>query len=421
MESAYNVLDLFSGAGGLTEGFCQLGIFNMISHVDMNGDASKTLQTRMLYYALQEKGEYNVYREYMADFGKLGSRDVFIKKCQSLGIGDMGVINDTISRENRDGLAGKIKDDMKLAGVKKIDLIIGGPPCQAYSMLGRWKQIQDETLSDPRLYLYQHYLHYLHKFHPRMCIFENVPGLKSMNSGKFLENIQKSMNNEGYKVEMYILDAADFNVVQHRKRIIFIGWLKNEKMDAPVFTAHPANATVKDLIMEDLPVLEAGMGTQVQEYRAGPNNYLKESEIRPEKQDILLHHVARPHCERDLQIYKLAIEAMNEGRRIKYTDLPKELQTHRNTTSFLDRFKVVNMNTLSHSMVAHISRDGHYYIHPDINHPRSLSVREAARIQSFPDNYIFEGPRGPQLVQIGNAVPPLMAKGIARKILEMLG
>jgi len=416
----YNILDLFSGAGGLTEGFSQTGNFNMISHLEMNVHASKTLETRMLYYALLEKGEENIYKEYMAGFGTPGSRELFIEKCRNLGIGDTGIINAAISLENRDELAGNIENNMKNSGARKIDVIIGGPPCQAYSMLRRWRQTQDEALSDSRLYLYQHYIHYLRKFHPRMYVFENVPGLQTINSGKFLENIQKSMNSEGYKVAMNILDAADFNVVQHRRRIIFIGWQKSEKLDPPEFESHHTSATIKDLIMEDLPILEAGTGNQIQEYRAGPNTYLRESGIRPEDQEILLHHVARPHCERDLQIYKLAIEAMNEGRRIKYTDLPEELQTHRNTTSFLDRFKVVNQNGLSHSMVAHISRDGHYYIHPDINHPRSLSVREAARIQSFPDNYIFEGPRGPQFVQIGNAVPPLMAKGIAKKILEMM-
>jgi DNA (cytosine-5)-methyltransferase 1 len=111
---------------------------------------------------------------------------------------------------------------------------------------------------------------------------------------------------------------------------------------------------------------------------------------------------------------------MQEGRRIRYPDLPEELRTHKNVSSFVDRFKVVNEKGLSHSMVAHISNDGHYYIHPNPEHPRSLTVREAARVQSFPDNYIFEGSRGAKFTQIGNAVPPLMAKGIAEKLLECL-
>ena len=416
-DGRYNVLDLFSGAGGLTEGFCQTGYFDMISHVEMNPYAAQTLETRMLYYSLRERGLEEIYEEYMRNYACPGARDTFIEKCSDAGIPETGVINKAIQDDTRVEIVRAVRSR---AGKRKIDVIIGGPPCQAYSTLGRWKLERDSELNDPRLYLYRQYMHCLEKFKPRMFVFENVPGLKSACEGKFIHNITQSMNAAGYQVKIQTLDAADFGVIQHRKRIIIIGWRKKEKIDIPDFETREPAGTVHDLIMEDLPVIDAGTGPEVQEYRAPPTSYLKDYGIRDDKQEILLHHVARPHCERDLKIYALAIQAMQEGRRIKYPDLPEELKTHRNVSSFVDRFKVVNEFGLSHSMVAHISKDGHYYIHPNLEHPRSLTVREAARIQSFPDDYIFEGSRGAKFTQIGNAVPPLMAKGIAEKLLECL-
>ena len=415
-HTAYTVLDLFSGAGGLTEGFCQAGGFDMIAHVEMNKWAAKSLETRMLYHSLKRLGNMDIYHKYMRNYDSAGSRDVFLKECRDLGLGETGVINMAISLENRDDIARIISDNLKTAEKKRIDVVIGGPPCQAYSIMRRWQHCKDTSLSDQRLYLYRHYLHYLKTFRPRMFVFENVPGLGSIDSGMFMDIIKNNMKSAGYHVKLQILNAADFGVLQNRKRIIIIGWKKNESLEIPEFVPNRADATIHDLIMEDLPVLDAGSGEDVQNYRAPPTRYLQEYGIRRPEDDVLLHHIARPNCERDLEIYRRAILAMKEGIRLKYTDLPIELRTHANTTSFLDRFKVVDEHSCSHSVVAHISRDGHYYIHPDINHPRSLTVREAARIQSFPDDYIFEGPRGPRYVQIGNAVPPLMAKGIAELI-----
>lgn len=138
--------------------------------------------------------------------------------------------------------------------------------------------------------------------------------------------------------------------------------------------------------------------------------------------DILTDHQTRRVREVDRYIYRIAIEMWNDNhKRMSYNDLPQELQFHRNNTSFLDRYKVVEGDMpYAHTMLAHISKDGHYYIHPDAEQCRSLSVREAARIQSFPDDFYFEGPRTAKFVQIGNAVPPLMANAIAEAIKEEL-
>ena len=131
------------------------------------------------------------------------------------------------------------------------------------------------------------------------------------------------------------------------------------------------------------------------------------------------------HSQRDLEIYKIAVKKWNDKKeRLNYNDLPESLKTHKNRKSFLDRFKVVASDLFtSHTVVAHISRDGHSYIHPDINQNRSISPREAARLQSFPDDYYFEGfaeapARTPAFCQIGNAVPVEFAKTIAEGLLE---
>ena len=153
------------------------------------------------------------------------------------------------------------------------------------------------------------------------------------------------------------------------------------------------------------------------EYISSPNQYLKKSSIRKEN-DVLTLHNARPHNQRDLKIYKFAIDLWNKDKtRLKYSNLPQNLKTHKNEASFLDRFKVVGADLkASHTLVAHIAKDGHHYIHPDVNQCRSISVREAARIQSFPDDFFFEGPRTAQFTQIGNAVPPLLSKYLAKQI-----
>lgn len=140
------------------------------------------------------------------------------------------------------------------------------------------------------------------------------------------------------------------------------------------------------------------------------------------KDDVLTHHNCRPNIDRDIKIYRRAVELWNDGhKRLNYNDLPDELKTHKNRHSFTDRFKVVEGDeSCCHTILAHLSKDGHYFIHPDIEQNRSITVREAARIQSFPDSYFFEGARTSQFVQIGNAVPPMMAKGIAMGIFEQL-
>ena len=207
-------------------------------------------------------------------------------------------------------------------------------------------------------------------------------------------------------------------MLQNRRRVILIGWREGTDFTYPELDKKEQKYLVEDLF-SDLPSIEPGEMRNV--YKCKSTEYLRESGIRTES-DILTLHQARPNQERDRKIYRQVIEAWNDGqKRLKYTELPEELCTHNNRTAFLDRFKVVAKDMpYAQTMVAHISKDGHYFIHPDIKQARSISVREAARIQSFPDDYFFEGGRTAAFLQIGNAVPPLLASAIAKKLKEQL-
>lgn len=200
-----------------------------------------------------------------------------------------------------------------------------------------------------------------------------------------------------------------------------MGWKEEHSFEYPTFQPVKHDFKVSS-VLDDLPVITPGNGTDgPQKYSTSPTKYLEKTGLR-KKDDILIHHQARCHNERDREIYRRVISVWEtEQRRLRYNELPEKLKTHNNRESFLDRFKVVASDlNYSQSVVAHISKDGHYYIHPDKNQARSLTVREAARIQSFPDNFKFEGPRTSQFRQIGNAVPPLMAEKIAVEIHNLL-
>ena len=310
---------------------------------------------------------------------------------------------------------------MKIRGIRKIDVIVGGPPCQAYSLVGRAQSSHMETPmeDDPRNYLYKLYARFLKKYQPRMFVFENVTGIESAQGGAIWKNLQKYLKRVGYKIECREQNAHTFGVLQNRRRMIIVGWLKNSGLAYPDFIEKEANAVVNDLFT-DLPELHPGESNNTYSKKK-PSRYVIETGIRT-KDDVLTLQNCRPNIERDIRIYERAIELWNDGhRRLNYNDLPEELKTHKNRHSFTDRFKVVEGDEqCCHTILAHLSKDGHYFIHPDISQHRSITVREAARIQSFPDSYYFEGPRTSQFVQIGNAVPPLMARGIAEGIFAQL-
>lgn len=405
----YNFIDLFAGAGGLSEGFIRAG-FNPIAHVEMNPDACNTLKTRTAFHYLKEKGRVNEYYEYLK--GEI-TRDELWGKIPTHLINS--VINKEISPETLPQIFNIIDQELQ---EKDVDIVIGGPPCQAYSVAGRARKNMDD---DPRNHLYKHYVEFLKRYKPKMFVFENVPGILSASNGKYLEKIFSAVKEQGYELEKNVLNAKDFNVLQDRKRVIIIGWRKDLQLQYPKFDSKEVQYEVLKHLFSDLPKLKSGQGEwNATKYIKKTNSYLESTGIR-NGIDFTTQHIARYNNENDLEIYRIAVEKwINENKRLNYSELPERLIRHNNTKTFTNRFQVVNHKGVSHTVVAHICADGHYYIHPDINQNRSITVREAARIQSFPDDYFFESSRTAAFKQIGNAVPVLMAEGIAKKIREML-
>ncbi len=398
-----NFIDVFAGASGMSEGFIRAG-FTPISHIEMNTEACLTIKTRASFHYLESINKGKIYNDYL---NGVIDRETLYSHIPSKILDS--ILNIEINDET-------IKSIFKNFSKQKVDIIIGGPPCQAYSLLGRH---QKEIENDPRNKLYIQYGKFLKEFKPKGFVFENVPGLLSANKGEHFKDLKIYFKKLGYEVYHQLLDASDYGVLQARKRVIIVGWLKNNNFGFPEIEKIAKQYKVNDAFT-DLPKLKPGDGFQITKYSKKKNKYLEKFELR-NGVDFVTQHISRPHNERDLEIYKFAIHKWNEGKvRVKYPDLPEKLRTHKNLTSFIDRFKVINGEGIAHTVVAHIAKDGHYYIHPDIEQCRSISVREAARLQSFPDDFYFEGSRTAAFTQIGNAVPPLMAYAIAKEMKKLL-
>ena len=411
-------LDLFAGAGGLSEGFIRAG-YEPVAHVEMDVAACYSLKTRVAYHWLKGNEKLNIYNRYLK--GEITRNEFYAEIPKSVLD---SVLNYEISEETLPVIFAKID---AMLGEKKLDLIVGGPPCQAYSLAGRSRS-ENKMVGDQRNYLYKLYAEFLKHYQPEYFVFENVVGLlsaKDEDGSLHLENMRKLFKAYGYSTEFRTLNASDYGVLQNRKRIILIGKRGEHEGFYPEIPVI-ANTYKAGELFCDLPSIKAGEGV-VTPVATNPysGKYLYNSGIKEYDQEPVTFHQARPHTEQDLEIYRIVVETWNKkNERIAYTDLPERLRTHNNTKCFLDRFKVVAGNLpYTQTVVAHICRDGHYYIHPDIKQNRSLTPREAARIQTFPDNYYFESVTGKPsrtlaYKQIGNAVPVCLAHSVAKALLD---
>lgn len=447
--NTHTYVDIFSGAGGIGEGFEQAG-FIMLRSIDSDQHACKTLRTREIYRMFSEENEMmEYYKNYIN--GKINLNDLYkmhnglkqhlkkIIKCKKLT--HLNVYNEVNS--------------IRKISNKEIDVLVGGPPCQAYSIIGRARD-KNRKIYDEKHELYKIYLKIVSLLKPKFFVYENVPGLLSANNvnGQILVKLSKDFSNLRTKYTIipketnqtslfplkhlnfkdYIIDTVKFGVPQYRKRVILVGirtdyYIRNKNLINEFWINFDKKSIDKEInvndAINDLPHLyrTEGSDTSSGKYNMGrPTEYQK---LMRKNSFGVSNHQARSHMASDVKRYKYFIEkSLDKNCHINLNDLknekPELMPNHRNQRTFLDRFKVQLPNRPSSTVTAHISKDGHYYIHPDIEQCRSLTVREAARLQSFPDNYYFEGPRTQQFRQVGNAVPPLLAKNIAETIKEIL-
>jgi DNA (cytosine-5)-methyltransferase 1 len=420
-DKNYNFIDLFAGAGGLSEGFIRAG-YTPLAHIEMDKYACDTLKTRAAFHWLKANNQLQKYKKYLYEKQeKENGSKLWAQVPQE-------VIDTVIQSEIGDKTVNDIfaKVD-KLKGDKQVDIIIGGPPCQAYSVAGRarmGKAVED----DPRNELYKYYVKFLERYQPKMFVFENVLGIRTAKNGQLFEDLKRLVDKAGYNMKDNIQIASQHGVLQNRKRLIIVGWKNNTAFHYPELKKEDNKYEVLKDLFTDLPERKHGEGQLCAPVKytkpLSEMKYLKISNIRNNSFNFTTQHIARPHNENDREIYKMAVEMWSKKKRIDYSKIPARLQHHKNKESFLNRFHVVDPNGCSHTVVAHIAMDGHYYIYPTLNptidNVRSITIREAARLQSFPDDYYFEGSRSAAFKQIGNAVPVVLAHKIAKKIKEQL-
>lgn len=400
MKKKYTFIDLFSGCGGLSEGFYRMG-FKALAHVEMNHWACETLRKRMKYY-----GYSNIDREVI----------------------EKDITSDDIL----------VDIDKAVAG-RTVDVIVGGPPCQAYSTAGRVRDSKGMA-SDPRNFLFESYVSILEHYRPKFFVFENVTGLLSakVNGKPILPSIMEALG-AAYKVisdpAILVHNTADYGVPQIRKRVIIMGVRKDiDNKDVidlynDVLKTHwnpetelDGRRSLKKFIsvkeaIGDLPPVEPGEDASTDTYNYPCDNaFLKRIGrigVHP-----LMDHIARKHNALDRERFAIMIR-----NRWTFGQLRKEMPQyeHEHARIFDNSYVVQWWDLPSKTILAHIHKDGFQFIHPDGAQTRSFTVREAARIQSFPDDFEFAGSRGEKYKQIGNAVPPLFAEALAKSIKKNLG
>jgi DNA (cytosine-5)-methyltransferase 1 len=443
-SSVPTAVDLFAGCGGISEGFINAG-FKVAAFLECDHSAAETLRTRQIFHSLRNRNKLSWYDRYFCE--KISRETVLQKFAEVADEVEASVIEKEFGKNRYANIISGIRNSLKLQNVHRVNVLLGGPPCQAYSLVGRSRD-PDRMENDQRHFLYEHYLHVLADLRPDFFVLENVPGLLTAKAGG-RDTFQKMLRDfasiePAYEVAPsyaeyrnsprdYLVNSAWYGVPQRRARVILIGYRRALARTHPTIKSvfkrlvkikSDNVLTVSDAI-GDLPDLNPGTGKDgwFGEYES--KSLTKYQSWAHRQSPGVCNHKARSHMASDLERYRFFIDHhLNGNKRATLLDLLKERPDlkpeHDHLDKFIDRFKVQLWNRPSATVMAHIAKDGHYYIHPDIHQCRSFTVREAARCQSFPDNFKFEGPRTEQFKQVGNAVPPRMAQAIAKVLLQEL-
>ncbi len=410
-KKKFTFIDLFAGCGGLSEGFLQTGRFEGLAHVEWEKPMVDTLRRRLVtrWGESEEEAKRKVV---LFD----------IQKTEEL-------LNGLWSYETNIKYGSENSDDIKtnglkgLVGKKHVDLIIGGPPCQAYSIHGRATD-KDSMNNDYRNFLFESFCKVVNAFRPDVFVFENVAGLLSAKPGgiSVRHRIYKAFTSIGYLIRtpedmpLALYDAANFNVPQHRPRVIILGIQNNSKYDLDDLYKSiekeqntKVKLTVRDAIGH-LPALYP-LSKPVKEGRFSKSHHKNPN-------PSITQHEARHHGLREMSIFKEWVEKdMNHISHQAMIDYYFEKTGHK---TLYQKYKSLEWDKPSHTIVAHLSKDGYMFIHPDPNQQRSITIREAACLMTFPMDYQFLGSTPYNYKMIGNAVPVNFANAIARGLYKEL-
>ena len=396
-KKPYTFIDLFAGCGGMSEGFYKLG-YKALAHVEIDKYCCETLRERMKYYGYS-------------------SEDI-----------DKSVIHQDITSE------AVINQLHNAVGDHSVDLIIGGPPCQAYSSAGRARDFNGMK-KDPRNFLFEHYVKILNEFLPKFFVFENVTGILTANvNNELIINKVFAELGKNYKLadtSRLEFNTAEYGVPQTRRRIIIMG-IRNDLSIMPeelydslkkthyLPEQHPESSKLKKFVsvreaIGDLPVIPQGNKQKIM-----PFSYSDETDFLSwvkSDSDKLYDHVCRTQNATDTERYQ---EMARNHWTFEELLLHRPDLQHEKQRVFGNSYVVQSWDNPARTIIAHLCKDGNQFIHPDYEQGRSISVREAARLQSFPDDFRFCGAMTQQFKQIGNAVPPLFAYHIAKSLKKYL-